>query len=182
MRRKESPARGAKKGVDFSRALQVYYLYPQRGREYAEGFAQRPGMGCHGLKAPCAPRPPTEGHSGADAAALRYKRQERHGARPVQRRWHRAREIFRPSQGEARGRRFIFLPVFWALCCLPAQGFNVVSSVGRMAEILTGKTIAVDSLFYYIAGAAIIILTAVIAFGGIKKVSKWRMLCPDNTA
>ena len=27
-----------------------------------------------------------------------------------------------------------------ALCCLPAQGFNVVSSVGRMAEIVTGKT------------------------------------------
>ena len=74
--------RGAKKGVDFSRALQVYYLYPQRGREYAEGFAQRPGMGCHGLKAPCAPRPPTEGHSGADAAALRYNRQERHGRVP----------------------------------------------------------------------------------------------------
>ena len=65
------------------------------------------------------------------------------------------------------------LYILYALCCLPAQGFNVVSSVGRMAEILTGKTIAVDSLFYYIAGAAIIILTAVIAFGGIKKVSKW---------
>ena len=112
--KKKKAARSAKKGVDFSQALQVYYLYPQRGREYAEGFAQRPGMGCHGLKAPCAPRPPTEGHSGADAAALRYKRQERHGARPVQRRWHRAREIFRPSQGEASGRRFIFLPVFVA--------------------------------------------------------------------
>lgn len=65
------------------------------------------------------------------------------------------------------------LYILYALCCLPAQGFNVVSSVGRMAEILTGKTIAVDSVFYYVAGAAIIVLTSVIAFGGIKKVSKW---------
>ena len=65
------------------------------------------------------------------------------------------------------------LYILYALCCLPAQGFNVVSSVGRMAEILTGKTIAADSLFYYVAGALIIILTAVVAFGGIKKVSKW---------
>lgn len=65
------------------------------------------------------------------------------------------------------------LYILYALCCLPAQGFNVVSSVGRMAEILTGKTIAADSVFYYVAGAVIMILTAVIAFGGIKKVSKW---------
>lgn len=65
------------------------------------------------------------------------------------------------------------LYILYALCCLPAQGFNVVSSVGRMAEIFTGKTIPVNSLFYYIAGAAIMILTAAIAFGGIKKVSKW---------
>ena len=65
------------------------------------------------------------------------------------------------------------LYILYAFCCLPAQGFNVVSSIGRMAEIVTGTTIATDSLFYYLVGAAIIILTAVIAFGGIKKVSKW---------
>ena len=29
------------------------------------------------------------------------------------------------------------LYILYALCCLPAQGFNVVSSVGRMAEIVT---------------------------------------------
>ena len=56
------------------------------------------------------------------------------------------------------------LYILYALCCLPAQGFNVVSSVGRMAEILTGKTIPVNSLFYYIAGAVIMILTAAISF------------------
>ncbi len=65
------------------------------------------------------------------------------------------------------------LYILYALCCLPAQGFNVVSSIGRMAEIVTGATIATDSLFYYIVGALIVISTGVIAFGGIKKVTKW---------
>lgn len=65
------------------------------------------------------------------------------------------------------------LYILYALCCLPAQGFNVVSSVGRIAEAATGSTIASDSLFYYIVGAVVVILTAVIVFGGIKKVSKW---------
>ena len=65
------------------------------------------------------------------------------------------------------------LYILYALCCLPAQGFNVVSSIGRMAEIVTGTTIATDSLFYYIVGALTIVVTAIIAFGGIKKVSKW---------
>ena len=65
------------------------------------------------------------------------------------------------------------LYILYALCCLPAQGFNVVSSVGRMAEIITGKTIVSGSAFYYIVGTIIVILTAAIAFGGIKKVSRW---------
>lgn len=65
------------------------------------------------------------------------------------------------------------LYILYALCCLPAQGFNVVSSVGRMAEIVTNSTIATDSAFYYIVGAAIVIITAVVAFGGIRKVTKW---------
>ena len=65
------------------------------------------------------------------------------------------------------------LYILYALCCLPAQGFNVVSSVGRMAEIVTGTNIATDSVFYYIVGGIIILITAIVAFGGIKKVSKW---------
>ena len=65
------------------------------------------------------------------------------------------------------------LYILYAFCCLPAQGFNVVSSIGRMAEIATGTTIATDSAFYYIVGALIILTTAVIAFGGIKKVTGW---------
>ena len=65
------------------------------------------------------------------------------------------------------------LYILYALCCLPAQGFNVVSSIGRMAEIVSGVTIPTDSAFYYVVGAAIVLITAVIAFGGIKKVTKW---------
>ena len=65
------------------------------------------------------------------------------------------------------------LYILYALCCLPAQGFNVVSSVGRMAEIVTGTVIPTDSVFYYAVGAIIVVLTALIAFGGIKKVTKW---------
>lgn len=65
------------------------------------------------------------------------------------------------------------LYILYALCCLPAQGFNVVSSVGRIAEVLTGSSIKSDAIFYYIVGTAVIVCTAFIAFGGIKKVTKW---------
>ena len=65
------------------------------------------------------------------------------------------------------------LYILYALCCLPAQGFNVVSSVGRIAEVVTGSTIKSDAIFYYIVGAIVVIMTAVVAFGGIKKVTKW---------
>lgn len=65
------------------------------------------------------------------------------------------------------------LYILYALCCLPAQGFNVVSSIGRMAEIVTGTSIATDSAFYYIVGALIVVATAMVAFGGIRKVTRW---------
>lgn len=65
------------------------------------------------------------------------------------------------------------LYILYALCCLPAQGFNVVASIGRIAETVTGVNINSDAVFYYIAGAIVIVGTAVIAFGGIKKVTKW---------
>lgn len=70
----------------------------------------------------------------------------------------------------------VFLSVLYllyALCCLPAQGFNVVSSVGRIVETVTGTTMESDAILYYIVGAVVIAVTAVIAFGGIKKVTKW---------
>lgn len=62
--------------------------------------------------------------------------------------------------------------IVYAMCCLPAQGFNVVSSIGQMAEIVTHNSIANASPFYYIVALILIIFTAYIAFGGIKKVTK----------
>ena len=62
--------------------------------------------------------------------------------------------------------------IIYAMCCLPAQGFNVVSSIGQMADIVMGTTMATDSAFYYVIAALLLALTAYIAFGGIKKVTK----------
>lgn len=64
------------------------------------------------------------------------------------------------------------LYILYALCCLPAQGFNVVSSIGRMGEIVTGTTIQSQSVFYYIVSVIVVVTTAVIAFGGIRKVTR----------
>lgn len=69
----------------------------------------------------------------------------------------------------------VFLSVMflvYAMCCLPAQGFNVVSSMGQMVQLVTGKTLASDALFYYVTAVMVIAVTAYIAFGGIKKVTK----------
>lgn len=62
--------------------------------------------------------------------------------------------------------------IFYALMCLPAQGYNVVSSIGTMAEIVTGAKIATTSAFYWIVMVLTIIFTAVVTFGGIKKVTR----------
>lgn len=65
------------------------------------------------------------------------------------------------------------LYILYACFTLPAYGFNVVSSIGEMAEIITGTPLEQDSLFYYITGVAVIVGTALIAFGGIRKITKW---------
>ena len=64
------------------------------------------------------------------------------------------------------------LYILYAMCCLPAQGYNVVSSIGEMAGTITGSTVPVDSVFSYVVAAIVIVLTAILAFGGIKKVTK----------
>lgn len=99
-------------------------------------------------------------------------------------------QIFKEKKGDELigglpfyGKRFlknktaagVFLSVMfivYAMCCLPAQGFNVVSSIGQMAQIVTGRTFASDAAFYYVIAAILIAVTAYIAFGGIKKVTK----------
>lgn len=58
------------------------------------------------------------------------------------------------------------------MCCLPAQGYNVVSSIGEIAGTITGAAIPVDSAFSYIVAAIVVVATAILDFGGIKKVTK----------
>lgn len=72
----------------------------------------------------------------------------------------------------AAGIALSIMYIIYAMCCLPAQGFNVVSSIGQMADIIMGTTMATDSVFYYVIAALLLALTAYIAFGGIKKVTK----------
>ena len=61
--------------------------------------------------------------------------------------------------------------ILYALLCLPAQGYNVVTSLGAMGEILTGGTIPVQSEFYYAVSLIVIALATVMAFGGIKRIA-----------
>ena len=62
--------------------------------------------------------------------------------------------------------------IIYAMCCLPAQGFNVVSSIGTMAEILTGTTLSTTSIFYYIVAVLVVLFTGIMVFKGIRQVTK----------
>lgn len=64
------------------------------------------------------------------------------------------------------------LYIVYALLCFPAQGFNTVSSVGQIAEIITGQAIPTNSALYWITFVVLIVALIVISFGGIKKVTK----------
>lgn len=64
------------------------------------------------------------------------------------------------------------LYIVYALLCFPAQGFNTISSVGQIANIITGTEIATNSPLYWIAFAVLMVFLVVVAFGGIKKVTK----------
>lgn len=64
------------------------------------------------------------------------------------------------------------LYIIYALLCFPAQGFNTVSAVGAIAETVTGKDIPTNSVLYWIAFAVLIVITAMVSFGGLKKVTK----------
>lgn len=61
--------------------------------------------------------------------------------------------------------------IFYAMFCLPAQSFNVVSSIGAMGELAAGHPIAAMSPFYVAAACIVLLVAAVMAFGGIKRVS-----------
>lgn len=63
--------------------------------------------------------------------------------------------------------------IIYALMCLPAQGFNVVTSVGAIAGLVQDIQIPVQSTFYYVVAVVVILLVAFMAFGGIRRVSRW---------
>lgn len=64
------------------------------------------------------------------------------------------------------------LYIVYALLCFPAQGFNTISSVGQIANIITGTEISTNSPLYWISFAVLMVFLVVVAFGGIKKVTK----------
>lgn len=64
------------------------------------------------------------------------------------------------------------LYIIYAFLCFPAQGFNTISAVGAIAQVITGTTIATDSMLYWVSFGVLIVVTALISFGGIKKISK----------
>ena len=62
--------------------------------------------------------------------------------------------------------------IVYAMCCIPAQGYNVISAVGQMGAIVVGKDLDITSSFYIIAAVLLVFFTAYLAFGGIRKVTK----------
>ena len=73
------------------------------------------------------------------------------------------RALFRGSRGV--GIFLSLLYIFYALGCLPAQGFNVVSSIGAIGSMLGGVEIPTKSFFYYGTAAVVLIGTAILSFG-----------------
>ena len=62
--------------------------------------------------------------------------------------------------------------IVYAMCCIPAQGFNVVSSIDQMGSILVGSELPTVGAFSYAVALLIVLMTAWIAFGGIKTVTR----------
>lgn len=64
------------------------------------------------------------------------------------------------------------LYIVYALLCFPAQGFNTVSSIGQMGEVIIGRTIPTDSVLYWVSFAILILFLIFVSIGGIKRVTK----------
>ena len=62
--------------------------------------------------------------------------------------------------------------IIYALLCLPAQGFNTVSSVGQIVETLTGQAVPTNSPLYWGSFAALLVIITASSFGGIRKVTR----------
>ncbi len=62
--------------------------------------------------------------------------------------------------------------IVYAMFCIPAQSFNVVTSLGSVVETITGTVYDRQSLLYYGIVIALIAVVAITVFNGIKGVIK----------
>lgn len=69
------------------------------------------------------------------------------------------------------------LYIIYAFLCLPAQGFNTISGILSIGQIFTGESFEGNSPVGWIAFIIMMIFIAVLAFGGIKKITKFTDIC-----
>ncbi|MCR4656689.1 MAG: alanine:cation symporter family protein [Lachnospiraceae bacterium] len=62
--------------------------------------------------------------------------------------------------------------IIYAILCFPAQGFNSVSAMGEIAEIIIGEEIPTNHVIYWIGGVIVIIAAIAVSFGGTRKIAR----------
>ena len=62
--------------------------------------------------------------------------------------------------------------IVYAMCCIPAQGFNVVSAVNQMYGMMIGTEVDPTSTFSIVTAIVVVLCTGWIAFGGIRGIVK----------
>ena len=62
--------------------------------------------------------------------------------------------------------------IIYALLCFPAQGFNSVSAMGRIASIISGEELPTNHAVYWIGFAVILFAVVAVSFGGTRKIAK----------
>jgi AGCS family alanine or glycine:cation symporter len=62
--------------------------------------------------------------------------------------------------------------IVYAMFCIPAQTFNIVTSLGSIVETMTGQVYERQSLVYYVIVILLIVSVTVTVFKGIKGVTK----------
>ena len=60
------------------------------------------------------------------------------------------------------------LYIFYALMCLPAQGLNVITSLGSIVGLVGGEEIPLQSTFYYVMSILLLVFITFMAFGGMR--------------
>lgn len=71
------------------------------------------------------------------------------------------------------GAAMCIMYLIYNMLSIPVHTFHVFTAVSSIADEVTGKTTQVTDPLYYVIAAAIIVVIAVITFGGIKSVTKF---------